>query len=40
MTDAAEFGVHLLGGAPGLYEVRMGEASETETVSTPVHVRV
>lgn len=41
-TDAAEFGVHLLGVAPGLYEVRMRETSETgiETASTPVRVRV
>ncbi len=41
-TAVAEFGVHLLGVAPGLYEVRMREASETgmETVSTPVRVRV
>ncbi len=42
VADVAEFGVHLIGVAPGLYEIRMREASEagTETVSTPVRVRV
>ena len=41
-TDASEFGVHLLGVTPGLYEVRMREASAagTEVVSMPVRVRV
>ncbi|HEX9950253.1 MAG TPA: hypothetical protein VGB53_00660 [Rubricoccaceae bacterium] len=37
-----EYGVHLLGLAPGLYEVRMREASAdgTETVSAPLRIRI
>ena len=37
-----EYGVHLVGLAPGLVAIRMREtsASGTEIVSTPVHVRI
>ena len=40
--EAGEHGVHVLGLAPGLYEVRMRETSAdgTVVVSTPVRVRV